>query len=203
MNRFLNWLSEKLMAYCTRKGRVFMITGTAGPEDVYLIRYYVIRSRFFNFFIHQFLRSDRDDLHDHPWNFCTYLVRGAYTENKFNPETGKVEATRRENTKQVYSYRTRVTGVDSRGYEVVEAYDQRYYNHRQKNTFVFRRATDQHQVVVDRDLKLHEKDEAALTLFFSGPTKREWGFVREDENQREWIPWRKYLGLPDNAPGRG
>lgn len=186
-------LVKLLMNWCTKKGRVFKITGTAGPDDVYLIRYYVIRSKYMNVFIHQFLRSDRDDLHDHPWNFCTYLVKGAYTENKYNEALNKVESTRRQNTV------TRANGI---------------VTWIRQNTLVFRKATDQHQVVVDRDLKESEKDQAALTLFISGPTKREWGFIKEEDSMfynelkagiktRRWIDWRTYLGLPKDTPGRG
>lgn len=191
-------LMNILMEWCTRTGRVLKITGTAGPDDVYLIRYYLIKSRFVNVFIHQFLRSDRDDLHDHPWNFATYLVRGAYTENKYNFETGEVEKTRRVNKKYLYSYSTRENGLDSRGYPNIDSFNE---NHRsiKLNTFVTRKATDRHQVVVDKDLKESEKDQAALTLFVSGPTKRDWGFVKDGV----WVNWKKYLGLPDDAPGRG
>lgn len=200
IDRGLLKATQALMDYCERNGKIFKITGTAGPEDVYLIRYYVIKSQYFNFFIHQFLRSDRDDLHDHPWDFCTYLVSGAYTENKYNEQTKKVEETRRCN------------------YEVNKTNGYRYV----KNKFVFRKATDQHQVVVDKDLKEKDKAESATTLFFSGPTKREWGFIKEEikwmqpcpdgrpgcavnhgKKVRTWIKWTTYLGLPDNTKSRG
>lgn len=190
-------LCELLMNWCQRNGRVLEITGTGGPDDVYLIRYYVLKSRWANIFIHQFLRSDRDDLHDHPWNFLTYLVRGAYTENKWNPETSKVEQTRRSN-------------VGEPTYQEVLADKRPGRSTRplRQNRLVFRRATDQHQVVVDRDLKREQKHLAPLTLFVSGPTKREWGFVREVPGMlgfksRRWVPWREYLGLPADAKGRG
>lgn len=189
-------ITKLLMKWAKRNGRVFKITGTAGPDDVYLIRYYIIRSNYFNFFIHQFLRSDRDDLHDHPWDFCTYLVSGCYTENKWNEELKRTESTRRCN------YDLKPGG---------------YLLKIRQNTFVFRKATDQHQVVVDRDLKESQKDQAATTLFFSGPTKRDWGFIREVKFQndgvtpisekyrpiREWVKWTKYLGLPDDTKSRG
>lgn len=180
-------LVEAAIKYCERRGKVVNITGTAGPDDVYMIRHMVMKNRFCNIYIHQFLRSDRDDLHDHPWHFATFLVRGAYTERKWNPRTEQIDSTRRTTT---------------------------------SNRFVWRKATDQHQVVVDRDLKPSEKGEAALTLFVSGPIIREWGFIREvmvrpfDElthtinmiyapiKIRRWIPWRKYLGLPENTPPR-
>lgn len=93
--------------------------------------------------------------------------------------------------------------------------------HTKWNTFVFRKATDQHQVLVFNDLKESQKAEAATTLFFSGPTKREWGFIKEEMEQipcpenrpgcavlhmqpvRKWIKWTTYLGLPDNTKSRG
>lgn len=200
MNRFIQKITYWLMAWCARKGRVLTITGTAGPEDVYLIRYFVFRSRFFNFFIHQFLRSDRDDLHDHPWDFVTYLVDGAYTERKWDDETGLIRDTRREN----WSYYSPDSGKKERV---------------KMNTFIFRRAEDQHQVVVDADLKMEDSNQAPLTICITGPTRREWGFVRERDPKgileelepvelstgkvREWVHWKKYLGLPDDAPGRG
>jgi len=44
----------------------------------YLERYYVFlkdRKRFpFNVFIHKFLRSDPDDVHDHPWPYASIGV---------------------------------------------------------------------------------------------------------------------------------
>lgn len=158
-----------LMWCCQKTGRVFHICGTAGPEDVYLIRYYIIKNKYFNVFIHQFLRSDRDDLHDHPWNFCTYLVKGSYTEQR-----------------RVFD-----SIGDYKDVPTVRTMSQ--------NRFVTRKATDLHRVVVDRELKYSEKDQAALTFFMSGPFKRDWGFVK---NER-WIDWRIYLGLPPNTPSRG
>lgn len=200
MNKLITWITKKLMAWCEKRGKVFKITGTAGPDDVYLIRYYVVQSKYFNFFIHQFLRSDRDDLHDHPWHFCTYLVSGSYTERFYNPKTGIVENIPRVNKEQ-----GKMTFRDLQYGSKV-------------NRFVFRKATHQHQVVVDVDRKECDKESAATTLFFSGPTIREWGFIRnigEIKDQqgnvyksmfgdwRIWIPWREYLGLPPDTPGRG
>lgn len=58
-----------------------------GEEDNwYLLRWYIIpRNRFFNIYLHRFLRSDDDRaLHDHPWwSFSICLDGGMYeiTEN--------------------------------------------------------------------------------------------------------------------------
>ena len=50
----------------------------------YLERYYVFlkdRTRFpFNVFLHKFLKSDPDDVHDHPWPYATLILRGGYHE---------------------------------------------------------------------------------------------------------------------------
>ena len=50
----------------------------------YLERYYVFlkdRNWFpFNVFIHKFLKSDPDDVHDHPWPYATLILKGGYFE---------------------------------------------------------------------------------------------------------------------------
>ena len=53
-------------------------------DEPYLERYYVFlkdRKRFpFNVFIHKFLKSDPDDVHDHPWPYATLILKGGYYE---------------------------------------------------------------------------------------------------------------------------
>lgn len=54
-----------------------------GPaDDPYLLRWYVIpRNRWFNIYLHKFLRSDDDRaLHDHPWVNLSILLTGSYIE---------------------------------------------------------------------------------------------------------------------------
>ena len=38
----------------------------------------------FNIFIHQILKSDRGDLHDHYWSYLTIVVKGGYWETREN-----------------------------------------------------------------------------------------------------------------------
>lgn len=55
-----------------------------GSKDApYLLRWHVIpRNRFFNIYLHKFLRSDDDRaLHDHPWPSCSILLSGYYIEH--------------------------------------------------------------------------------------------------------------------------
>ena len=54
-------------------------------NDDYLLRYYIFmkdrdQTFPFNIFIHKFLKSDPDDLHDHPWGFFTLILWGGYWE---------------------------------------------------------------------------------------------------------------------------
>ena len=53
-------------------------------DEPYLERYYVFlkdRTWFpFNVFLHKFLKSDPDDVHDHPWPYATLILKGGYYE---------------------------------------------------------------------------------------------------------------------------
>ena len=53
-----------------------------GADRPYLRRWWVIpRNRWFNVYLHHFLRSDDDRaLHDHPWWNVSILLRGSYIE---------------------------------------------------------------------------------------------------------------------------
>jgi hypothetical protein len=67
-----------------RLGRKRVILDRESNEP-YLTRYYLFlkdRKWFpFNIFLHNFHRSDPDDLHDHPWPFVTVILRGGYWEH--------------------------------------------------------------------------------------------------------------------------
>lgn len=53
-----------------------------GPDDPYLLRWYVIpRNPWLNVYVHKFCRSDDDRaLHDHPWWFVSLMLSGRYDE---------------------------------------------------------------------------------------------------------------------------
>lgn len=55
-----------------------------GHEDPYLRRHWLLpRNKFFNVYVHEFLRSDDDRAHhDHPWLFnASWLIYGEYVEH--------------------------------------------------------------------------------------------------------------------------
>lgn len=53
-------------------------------NEPYLERYYLFlkdRKYFpFNVFLHKFLKSDPDHVHDHPWPYATLILKGGYYE---------------------------------------------------------------------------------------------------------------------------
>lgn len=58
------------------------LTLTRQDGGVYLRRWHLIpRNKFFNVYLHQFLGSDDDRaLHDHPWPFLSWIIKGEYDE---------------------------------------------------------------------------------------------------------------------------
>ena len=76
MKKFLNLLE--------RWGRKRVVLDRHSNEP-YLTRYYLFlkdRRWFpFNVFLHNFHKGDLDDLHDHPWPYCTIILKGGYWEH--------------------------------------------------------------------------------------------------------------------------
>jgi hypothetical protein len=72
-----------LLRLLDKLGRKRVILDRESNEP-YLERYYLFlkdRKLFpFNIFLHKFLKSDPDDVHDHPWPYATLILRGGYYE---------------------------------------------------------------------------------------------------------------------------
>lgn len=70
---------DKWLAKMEQRQPSFIIGSADNP---YLLRWYLIpRNRFFNIYLHKFLRSDDDRaLHDHPWWSVSFLLKGQYWE---------------------------------------------------------------------------------------------------------------------------
>jgi len=72
-----------LLKLLDRLGRKRIVMDRVENEP-YLERYYLFlreRNRFpFNIFLHKFLKSDPDDVHDHPWPYATLVLKGGYWE---------------------------------------------------------------------------------------------------------------------------
>jgi hypothetical protein len=72
--------APRLIAISRRRSPDVVIGGHADP---YLKRWWLLpRNRFFNIYLHRFLRSDDDRaLHDHPWWNISVLLDGRYVEH--------------------------------------------------------------------------------------------------------------------------
>ena len=80
---------SKFLKFLEARGRKRIVYDRVDNEP-YLERYYLFlkdREHFpFNVFLHKFLKSDIDDLHDHPWPFATLILKGGYYE--WTPQFG-------------------------------------------------------------------------------------------------------------------
>ena len=88
-----------LLKLLEKLGRKRIVMDRVNNEP-YLERYYIFlkdRQKFpFNVFLHKFLKSDPDDVHDHPWPYATLILRGGYYEwiPKFDAHGHKISEVR-------------------------------------------------------------------------------------------------------------
>jgi len=81
---------QKFLKFLESRGRKRIVYDRIDNEP-YLERYYLfLKDRGehfpFNVFLHRFLKSDIDDLHDHPWPYATLILKGGYYE--WTPQFG-------------------------------------------------------------------------------------------------------------------
>lgn len=122
--------------------------------------------------IHHICRADQDrDLHDHPWNARTIVLRGWYREERpfsalITPETEHISD------------------------QVVVAGDVRY---------VFERVPGYTgRLLFGQYHRISEVSEGGVwTLFITGRKRGTWGFMVKGKK----VPWRTYLGLDSQEGG--
>ncbi|MDP2358663.1 MAG: hypothetical protein Q8M31_21770 [Beijerinckiaceae bacterium] len=118
-----------------------------GEEHPYLRRWFILpRNRFFNVYLHHFLRSDDNRaLHDHPWGNCSLLLIGCYVEHTIRAGGVNVRTLRRAGDvvlrRAKAAHRVELLPMLAHPYP-------------------------------DEELK----DEPCWTLFITGPHMRSWGF---------------------------
>lgn len=138
----MNWL-----VYIFKRSPDFIV---GGPEDPYLLRWWIIpRNRFFNIYLHKFLRDDDDRaLHDHPWVNLSFLIKGSYIEHL--PYQYGRSGTRYFNAPSIIFRRA----VHRHRIELVKS----------------------RWLCPDNDKTWVKKSLPAWTIFITGPKIREWGF---------------------------
>lgn len=180
--RLPNWILNKLQAaalHVVSREPDFVI-GAADPKGPYMLRWYVIpRNRWFNIYVHHFLRSDEDEaLHDHPWSNMSILLKGCYLEHTI--ENGGVHR------KQLYTagdLKLRLSGKYAHRVELTE-----------------RIVLEPHK---EPSLKgggiVRREPNTCLTLFFTGPMYREWGF----HCTKGWRKFSDFAALKVGTSDRG
>lgn len=176
----IKWIVLQLIKWCERTDRVVKIydrdTDGNSKGTLYLVRYMLFHSKYFCLYIHRFMKSDLEVLHDHPWNFFTYIVDGQYTERTVQSD--------------VYNK-----------FHVWPVKFKESTNFRTKGSLAFRKATDIHRVEIARNYKEEEIENAPLTMCFIGPRVREWGFwVPTNEGKHRWVLWTEFLELDPSHP---
>jgi len=139
------------------------------PDDPYLLRWWVIpRNRWFNIYLHKFLRSDDDRAtHDHPWPSCSIILKGGYWEHVDKGFRGTHRYWRSPGT------------IRMRKASSAHRIELKYLRHV---------CTEINPKVVMR-----VKEQPAWTIFITGPKIREWGF----HCPNGWKHWREFCGVTE------
>jgi hypothetical protein len=136
MVKFLKWL--------VRRAHKFTIEGSDGTA--YMTRYTLLKLWGYAIYIHQFHRSDEDDMHDHPFSFVTVILSGGYFEVIPSQDTlpGSLPST-----------------------------EWTWYP---PGAVLRRKAEWVHRVDLNTKSRFSDEPVEAWTLVFRGPKRRDWGF---------------------------
>src|SRR5213075_3275158 len=64
-------------------------------DGTYLTRWRVLQTPWFGIYVHRYQGPDpRATLHDHPWPFLSFILRGGYVERRLDPATMTVDERR-------------------------------------------------------------------------------------------------------------
>lgn len=211
--KFIARLLHRILVSCiASRRRPDMIIGQ--PDKPYLFRWWVFgtskkRDQYdrlrprrpfgFSIYLHLFLHPDDDRaLHDHPWNWWSFLLRGPYIEYRDEPFDYVVKANGCTRCNVTYTYPYYDTMRVARQYETGSFRGGKAEDaHRidlapNTNPFgpyhgegedLFDWMTDNEYVAVDMNQYI-----PCWTLFITARYKREWGF----HCPKGWVPWRKF-----------
>ena len=161
--RLPNWLRAKLASWSVERmyRRPDFVIGAQSPGGAYMHRWYIIpRNRWFNIYLHHFIRSDEDEaLHDHPWANCSILLRGSYIEHTI--AAGGVHHRQQYDEGTV---KLRLSGKMAHRVELLTASFSDIVPHKEKN------------LIGGGVAVTHTYNIPCVTLFLTGPMYREWGF---------------------------
>lgn len=151
-----------------------------GGDDPYLLRWYVIpRNTKFNIYLHKFCRSDDDRaLHDHPWDFWSLILKGAYTEHTADGTTRRPWLSL-AHRKAEHAHRVELDP---------------WPDHESPNVARLVSDADYSKVIAGAPFEV-----PAWTLFFTTAKRREWGF----HCPKGWMHWEKFTSGPHGEKSLG
>ena len=78
----MQWF-EKLAGWIERRGgkRELFRRGVDGQPSLYMERFYLVKSKYFELMLHRFHMSDAVDVHDHPWTSFGCILKNGYIEH--------------------------------------------------------------------------------------------------------------------------
>lgn len=83
MHRVLFWALRKIASKRPPDFEIWDSEEVSQDEVPYLLRWWLLpRNPYLNFYLHCFLRSDKDVPHDHPWWSLSYMLKGHVTERR-------------------------------------------------------------------------------------------------------------------------
>lgn len=139
---------------------------TDEKKEPYLVRWNLFSCRYFSIKIHKILLDDYDCLHDHPWWFYTFILKGGYIEH-----TPKEQYTDREDKNETFYESS--TGINRK--RLIKPF-----------TLHYRPSYWKHKLEVRRD---ENGDKIpCYTLVFAGKRIQEWGFW----NKLGFVHWTEY-----------
>lgn len=160
-----------------------------GEKTIYLRRFYLVRTQWFNIFLHQFFRSDDDpDPHDHPWSFISFPLTKGYVEERYVFYTGS-EGMCGERAGPFEPEPNKGQNSNTRGFQPKTGNEQGGVRFSLRDvpvrpwTFNYRPAETIHRVILTKG--------PCWTLVFGGRERRPWGFAKHGS----WVFWRQYLNV--------
>ena len=83
---------------------LFKVPNYDKPEEDYLWRLRIIQTPWFGIYLHKLCAPDpRDVLHDHPWPFVSFVLKGGYTEFVPGPYYAQSRYVKRMNVKPFHN----------------------------------------------------------------------------------------------------
>lgn len=180
----MKFIRDAILRWARARQPDFVI---GGQESPYLRRHWLLpRNRFFNVYVHEFLRSDDDRaLHCHPWVFnASWLIEGEYVEHTIREGGVHVATTRRAG-----DFKLRWGGAPHR----VELLPQVAPEH--PSHWICG-----HPACEQCSTPTYPIPAPCWTVFITGPRVREWGF----HCPKGWVPWQEFTDARDaGSIGKG